>query len=695
MIKMINTTKITKMLKNMGDSDLAKLWKQSDNRNAEAVLARLQKDIAIAALSGKLTKIRLAQRRLIDSLEARVIAVKHVSRRAITPGIDGVLWKTNAEKMQAALSLNTDRYRAMPTRLFVLNSPGKKSRHIQIPTVFDQAMQVLYAFALDPVAEVRADRTSFAARRCRSLNDLHVYLVKALDPKQPYGQPLYLIRTDVKMCYASISHDWLRKNIPMDTHVLNQFVTSGYVFRGEFFPPDDDSGIPIGGSISHILANMTLDGAQRAIYQELHGRDTNIDYIDGQLLRFADDMLILVRSYAKTDQVINILSKFLENRGMKLSADKTKTVPIQIDGFDFFSRHYRCLLGWVEVTPSEEAVISIENTIRECVRSYHGGQRSLIEKLNQILTGWATYHKISNASDAFRRVDTFVTALLLNLCERLYPHTPRQKLIDRFFYEYSPGEYTYALENKPNVRVVRLYNDVTLIRHKPVMLAMNPYLDESYFTKRDQDREMTNMTGKFKKIWKRQGERCYYCGKPILVDEPKDVAPINPGLPQTAKNTAYVHRNCSYSQVEFINSDYEFVGRFNLHRFLEEMLVSKSQTSKKSKYYSLMLFFRQQTKNIITLKFSQIEEILNQKLCKSAYRHASFWSQDIIGSCWRQNGYTLRGLQIKSRLISFERIERQRGETMELPDWLFNRLPKNACTEIKVFLSHIKTKWGL
>jgi len=682
-----------------GDEDPGKQWARYNFKNAEKTLSQLQRDIAniaIATLSRKMAMIRLAQNRLINSLEARILAVKHVSQRTITPGIDGVIWQTNAERLQAALALNTDRYNAMPTRLFIVKTPGKKERRIQIPTVFDQAMQVLYAFALDPVSETTADKTSFAARRGRSLNDLHIYLMRALDPKQPYGTPLYVIKTDVKMCYASISHDWLRKNIPINTHILNEFLNTGYVFRGEFFPDEDDTGIPIGGSISPILANMTLDGAQRAIYLGLHGHETNIDYNDGYLLRFADDMLITVRSYDNANKVISILEDFLRERGMKLSADKTKFIDLNFDGFDFLSRHYHCRLGWVEVTPSEESVIKLENTLREYIRSYQGGQRNLIEKLNQILIGWATYHKITDAAGVFRRIDNIVTALLLNLCERLHPNTPRQKLIDKYFYQFSPSEYTYALVNKPNIRVIRLYSDITLIRHRPIMLRMNPYLDDSYFMERDQNREAANFTGKYKKIWRRQSERCFYCGKPILVDERKLVVPINPGLPQTAKNSAYVHYNCSCCQVEFINSDYVFIDRFNLHRFLEQMLAGKpSQANRKKKFYPLMMYFQQQNKGVIALKFSEIEEIIDQKLCKSAYTSKSFWYNENISSCWRQNGYRIRGLHLKARLISFERVERQRGETMELPDWLFKRLPKNVCTEIKVFLTHIKNTWGL
>ena len=686
---MINTLKISM---DMRDSELAAMWRRANTRQAEAELARMQTDIANAALGRKLTRIRIAQDRLINSLEARAIAIKHVCK---LPAYRSV-WPTNAERLRAALSLNGNGYTAMPTTLFILKIPGKKDRNIQIPTAIDQAMQILYAFALDPISEVTADRTSFAARRGRSYFDLHAYLTRALDPKHPYGPPLYLVKVDVKMCYASISRDWLMKNIPMDKHVLYEFLNAGYMFQGEFFPDDEDYGIPIGGSISPILANMTLDGIQQAIYNGLYGQDPINDYIDGQMLRYADDMLITVRTYEKANKVVAILEDFLKLRGLKLSAHKTKLIPLQFEGFDFMSRHYRCLLGYVDTAPSEEAIVIMENKMREFISTYRGGPRNLIEALNKKLIGWATYHKVTDATGAFRRIDDTVLALLMGLCKRLHPYTHHEKLMERFFYKLSTGDYTYALTNKPDVRVVRLYDDVKLIRHRPIMLSKNPYLDNDYFDERDKTREIANFTGKYKKIWARQDERCYYCGKPILVDERKDMVPINPGLPETAKNIAYIHHNCSFNQVEFIHHDYDFVDRFDLYRFLEQMIADKSpQMYRKSKYHPLVKFFQQQTKDYITLKFSKIEEIIDRKLCKMAHKSKSFWSQEKISSCWLLNGYRLHEIHFSSHSISFERFEKKVGETLDLPDWLFGRLPKNVCTEIKVYLASVKKRWGL
>lgn len=685
------------MAKNNNDNeDPGKQWAKYNFKNAEITLSQLQRDIAVAAMKKDQARVKSAQDRLTNSLDARALAVKRVCDRKCVPGVDGLKWVSDRERMEAVRRLFSNGYSSKPALFCVINPPGKKERHIQIPTVFDRAMQILYAFALDPVSEATADKKSFAARKGRNGNDLHVYLMKALDCKQENGPPAFVIKTDVKMCYASISHNWLRQNIPMNTYMLDQFINAGYIFCGEFFPSEDDDGIGLGNSISHILANMTLDGAQRAVYVGLHGSDTGIDYTDGYLLRYADDMIITVRSFESIDKVMKILEDFLKPRGLQLSLDKTQFIDLSCDGFDFLSRHYRRYGEYVDAKPSEAAVAKMESSLCDYIRSYHGSQKILIERLNQMLYGWANYHKITNAATAFRHIDNVVSTLLLELCERLYPQTPRQKLINKFFYQPSQGLRIYMLADKPSVRVIQIHECITLINHPPVPLAKNPYVDDLFFEERNNEREMRNITGKYKKVWIRQNEKCYYCGKPILVDEKRCVVPMNPEFQLSAQNSAYVHSRCSLGQAEFFSNEYEFFHRFDLYDLLEKMVAGKTPPQhQKDKYYPLMAFFQRQTKDRITLQFNEIEEILGQKLCNSALTDKNYWSQPQIRSCWQLTGYRVRSVEIEAACVTFERFEEVKGETVNIPEWLYGRLPQKVCIEIEDLLTHIKKKYGL
>lgn len=87
--------------------------------------------------------------------------------------------------MRAALSLTDRQYRAQPLRRIYIPKPGKTTkRPLSIPTMYDRAMQALYALALQPIAETTADPRSFGFRLFRCAQDASRYAFSCLRGKQ-------------------------------------------------------------------------------------------------------------------------------------------------------------------------------------------------------------------------------------------------------------------------------------------------------------------------------------------------------------------------------------------------------------------------------------------------------------------------------------------------------------------------------
>jgi len=676
------------------DEALEKSWREIQWKKAEDTLVKLQRDIAFAAIRHNDKAISDAQKRLVRSLDAKVLAVRHVCDSTTQPGIDGVKWEDDADKMRAALALDSKGYAGQPMRLLIVTPRGQtKQRHIQIPTHFDKAMQVLYAFSLDPVSESTGERKSFAFRKGRGAYDIHAYIIKTFDM---YNPPRYIVKADVKACYASISHDWLMNNIPMDVRILKEFLKAGYVFRDELFPADD-FGISIGASISPILANMTLDGAQKAIFDGLYGENEEIDYANGNLIRFADDILVSARTMESAEEIKQILSSFLAVRGLTLSEQKTRIIDLA-DGFEFLSRHYQYSDGFVYAAPSEAAIARMEKKMSDLITNYRGSQKSLIEKINKKLTGWASYHKITEAEQAFRRIDNVVKILLLELCEKLNPHLPRDKIISKYFYREANGEYIYALSGRPDIRIFRLA-DTILIKHKPVATKMNPYIDDDYYEERTDERAIMSVTGKYKPIWKRQRGKCFYCGRAILKGSRKTIVTINPSRSNNPKNLAYVHESCGGGQAEFYESDWDIDSPFDLHELLLRMEnKNPDQTGRKSKFWGLAAHFRQRDEAIFTLTFKEIEKIIGQPLCDSALKTKQYWHRrgdKNISFCWLSNGYAIKNLYLEKARIVFERTTNLGGTVKIPPAFLSGRIPHDAKVEFENMLEYIRKKYGI
>lgn len=348
------------------------------------------------------------QRQLVGSWAARVLAVREAADRNKAPGVDGVRWKTDEQKVKAALSLTPRGYRPLPYLYRELEENGKLRKNL-IPAVRDKAMQILYTYALDPVAESTADRKSFFARKGRSALDAHAYLIRDLSGA---NAPVLVVLIDVQTFYDTVLHDWLLENIPMEKIMLKKFLKAGMIRNGELF--STDTGMSMASSLSAVLGNMILDGLQTYIYNRLYPSG-GVDYLGGNLIRFADDMVITVRTRIQAEQVMQIVAEFLAQRGLRMHPDKSYIASVY-QGFDCLGRHYQRQGGVLSVTPADSSIRKMERDLEGLISNFTGTQRELIEKINQKLAGWGNYHRTEDAYMEFRHIDSVVEALLVKKC---------------------------------------------------------------------------------------------------------------------------------------------------------------------------------------------------------------------------------------------------------------------------------------
>lgn len=225
---------------------------------------------------------------------------------------------------------------------------------------------------------VGADRKSFANRKGRTTMDANYFVCKIFSGTDA---PEWLVKADVRKCYESIDHDWIKAHIPLASHVLNEFLETGYFLSNKYV--ESDQGIGIGSRLSPFLANMALDGLQDYIYDRLFpGRgDKNIDWNNGNMIRFADDIIVSARDYNTAVEIRMHIMDFLSERGLMLSDEKTKILHVS-QSFDYLKRHYEKNGTYLVASPSEVAVTQFKNKITHMLDGYKGSQERLIEELN-------------------------------------------------------------------------------------------------------------------------------------------------------------------------------------------------------------------------------------------------------------------------------------------------------------------------
>ncbi len=207
---------------------------------------RLQVRIAKAIREGKRGKAKALQHLLTHSHCAKLLATKRVAENSgsKTAGVDGIIWKTSQEKMQAARALKQRGYQPQPLRRVYIpkKNDSTQTRPLGIPTMADRAMQALHLLALEPVAETQADKNSYGFRVKRSCADAIEQCFNAL-AKGTSAQ--WILEGDIKSCFDKIDHLWLENNILIDRKILRKWLKSGYIEKQAFYPTEE--GTPQGG----------------------------------------------------------------------------------------------------------------------------------------------------------------------------------------------------------------------------------------------------------------------------------------------------------------------------------------------------------------------------------------------------------------------------------------------------------------
>ncbi len=466
-----------------------KAWDVINWRAVEIHVQRLQLRIAKAIKIGRYNRAKSLQWLLTHSFYAKLLAVKRVTqnRGKNTPGVDRIIWKTPAKKMQAAKALKRRGYRPQPLRRIYIPKKNGKQRPLGIPTMADRSQQALHLLALEPIADILADKNSYGFRPKRSAHDAIEQCFKVLAGKHCAQ---WILEGDIKSCFDKISHEWLINHAKMDKEILRKWLKAGYMESKSFHQTEE--GTPQGGIISPTLANIALDGLEAAVKKAAQ-KGNKIHFV-----RYADDFIATAASKKILEDVIHpIITAFLEERGLELSIEKTKITHID-EGFDFLGYNIRKYGGKLLIKPAKRGIKTFLSSIREMIKTKRAVKTEvLIYSLNSKIRGWVNYYRHCVAKETFTYVDHCIFQTLWRWTKRRHPKKSTSWIRKKYFTQSGlMGWCFYSVVRRKGQQIpvlLNIANQTRIQRHVKVRADASPYDPDykDYFMNRNSKRMRT------------------------------------------------------------------------------------------------------------------------------------------------------------------------------------------------------------
>ncbi len=243
------------------------------------------------------------------------------------------------------------------------------------------------------------------------------------------------------------------------------------------------------------------------------------------MVRYADDFIITGRTKELLeDEVKPLVEEHLNERGLGLSREKTKTTHIE-EGFDFLGQNVRKYNGVLLIKPAKKNVKSFLAKIREVLNTNkQATSGTLIVGLNPIIRGWANYHRHVVSTKVYSYVDHAIYEALWRWVVRRHPNKRARWVMKKYFISSGGNNWVFYGETTGRngaTKKVQLLKAVSvpIKRHVKVKGEANPYDPawETYFERRLDVKMETHLKGykKLLRLWMEQSGLCPVCNQKI------------------------------------------------------------------------------------------------------------------------------------------------------------------------------------
>lgn len=324
-------------------------------------------------------------------------AWKRVRANKGAPGIDGVtveefpdafrnLWSEIRARVFAG------KYIPSPVLRVEIPKPDGSRRPLGIPTVLDRLIQQAISQVLGPIFDPEFSESSCGFRLGRSAHD-------GVRQVQKFIRQGCKIAVDLDLAkfFDRVNHDVLMSRVSRRVHdkrvlhLIGKYLRAGVTVKGRL--QATAMGVPQGGPLSPLLANILLDDLDKELEKRGH-----------RFSRYADDLIILVRSQSAGERVMAGIRRFLKNKlRLAVNEKKSKVAPVQECSFLGFV-YVRGKIRWCDKSFQE-----FKRRIRLFTgRSWFVSMEYRYKKLAEYVRGWMNYYGISEYYRPIPEIDEWL-----------------------------------------------------------------------------------------------------------------------------------------------------------------------------------------------------------------------------------------------------------------------------------------------
>ena len=216
---------------------------------------------------------------------------------------------------------------------------------------------------------------------------------------------IWIVDIDLEKFFDNVPQDKLMSYVGRVIHdgdtesLIRKYLKAGVMNKGKY--ESTDVGTPQGGNLSPLLSNIMLNELDK----ELESREQ-------RFTRYADDVVIVLKSKAAATRVMYSITDWVERKlGLKVNATKTKITPpskLKYLGFGFWKDKKE----W-KARPHQDSVMKFKRKLKAlCKRSWSIDLTYRIKKINEVTRGWINYFRIGSMKTRVQKIDEHLRTMI-------------------------------------------------------------------------------------------------------------------------------------------------------------------------------------------------------------------------------------------------------------------------------------------